>query len=263
MTRSFMLGMGAAGVLFVFSCGGSTSSKTSSSSHWIECDMDRDCDEVPGAAACESGYCVDGEGERIPKDSLDTVSTSDTTASSNQTNSAATSSSSGSGSGGSGNGGSGAEPAVGTGGRGGSGQQTVGSGGVMDPGTSSGGGAPPEFEACDVNTAMYGCMGSVCHGQPGVQSPVTLGAGLDLFRDDRETWLIDRPATYLGVSDTSNCPDVPELLVDTKNPMDSLIIKKIEGRQSCGTPEPIVGELSREAQQCITDWVLWLAANGS
>ena len=86
-----------------------------------------------------------------------------------------------------------------------------------------------------------------------------LGAGLDLFRPDRETWLVNRAATYAGVSDASACPAVPELLVDSENPEESLILEKIEGRQSCGLREPMVGELADADQQCITDWVLWLA----
>jgi hypothetical protein len=82
-----------------------------------------------------------------------------------------------------------------------------------------------------------------------------------MFREDRETWLLDRPASYSGVTDASLCPAVPELLVDTENPNESLILKKIEGRQECGATEPITQTMLFTATdaECVGDWVFWLA----
>jgi hypothetical protein len=154
-----------------------------------------------------------------------------------------------------------AESGSGSGSSGSGGGDPLSDQGTADMGTSSTGGNPLGFTACEVNEAMQTCQGSICHGSPGIPSALTLGGGLDLFAEDRNTALVDRPATYQGVANTEACPAVPELLVDTENPNDSLIIKKIEGRQACGASEPItlVEAFSDENRQCITDWVLWLA----
>lgn len=128
------------------------------------------------------------------------------------------------------------------------------------PVTSTGSSTTGFVAPCDVDAAFFTCQGSVCHGQRGVSSAVTLGAGLDLFEPDRETTLVDREATYLGVADTSLCPiDDPELIIDSKNPPESLLITKILGTQSCGATEPMVGTLDDAARQCIIDWVTALA----
>jgi len=236
MKPSRWLGMVAGGAFWALACGVTTGGKTSSSSHWIQCDMDRDCDSVTDAVACEAGFCVDESGERIENDAL---------------------------------GGAGA-PGEASSFGGATTNGVTGSGGLSDlgfgdQGTSSTGGNPLGFTTCVVNDALQTCQGSICHGSPGVAPALTLGSGLDLFREDRDTWLVDRPATYSGVTaDPEACPAVPERLVDTENPNDSLIIKKIEGRQECGASEPItqVDRFSDADRKCVTDWVLWLATGG-
>ena len=50
--------------LLVAACN-SPSPATSSSSHWVTCGVVGDCSAVPNAAACKTGYCVDGDGNRI------------------------------------------------------------------------------------------------------------------------------------------------------------------------------------------------------
>jgi|GEM_PF-2148319 len=40
---------------------------TSSSSNWVVCELPVDCADVPDAADCVDGYCVDAEGERIER----------------------------------------------------------------------------------------------------------------------------------------------------------------------------------------------------
>lgn len=53
-------------------CGetGSGGMKTSSSSHWAECETLSDCELVTGAVACKDGFCVDSSGARIPESAI-------------------------------------------------------------------------------------------------------------------------------------------------------------------------------------------------
>ena len=53
----------SAGIL-VAACS-SPSPSTSSSSHWVTCRNIDDCSDVPEAAACTAGYCVDSSGARL------------------------------------------------------------------------------------------------------------------------------------------------------------------------------------------------------
>jgi len=125
-----------------------------------------------------------------------------------------------------------------------------------------GAGGDGGFESpCDIDSAMASCQGTICHGSPGTSGATTLGGGLDLFAVGRESSLVDQPATYLGVADIYDCPvDDPELIIDSENPSESLILKKIRGTQSCGAAEPIAGMLSAADEGCIADWVAAVAA---
>jgi hypothetical protein len=58
-------------------------------------------------------------------------------------------------------------------------------------------------------------------------------------------------------------PADPELIIDSQNPSESLILKKIRGSQSCGGAEPVVGALSRGDEACIVAWVTALAQAGA
>lgn len=230
MIKRFMLGMGAGGVFLLIACGGVTGPDASSSSHWIRCETHSECESVPGASACERGYCVDVEGERIARDSLGEAGAPDSGATT-------------------GNGGTGNEALLGSGG--------------ADLGSTSNGGDALDFTTCDINNAMLTCQGSVCHGSPGRAPSPLAGAGMDLFQPDRATTLVDQPASYDGVltDDLANCPAVPELRINSQNPADSLILKKLNGSYSCGTGMPQVGMLAPSDLDCITAWVLWVAEN--
>ncbi|HEX4339404.1 MAG TPA: hypothetical protein VH062_26035 [Polyangiaceae bacterium] len=60
---------------FVNACSSPTPS-TSSSTHWMSCKIDDDCDTVPNATTCAVGYCADSSGGRITQ-SLTTQKTCD------------------------------------------------------------------------------------------------------------------------------------------------------------------------------------------
>ena len=111
---------------------------------------------------------------------------------------------------------------------------------------------------------MYACQGSVCHGTPGVASAVTLGAGLDLFTADRETKLLNAPATYVGVADPSACPPMAEnLLVNATSPDASYMLTKFMNPAPCGDPMPLVGMSTQADIDCITQWVYYIAGGAA
>lgn len=131
---------------------------------------------------------------------------------------------------------------------------TSGIGGIGGTGTTG----------CDIEAAMFTCQGSICHGTPGVAPTATLGSGLDLFGPDRLASLMNIPANYEGVVDTSTCPNPPELRIDSANPANSLMIKKLLGTQLCGDPMPFAPVVIEEAdKQCIIDWVNMVAQMGT
>jgi beta-glucanase (GH16 family) len=60
-SRAAALMMGAA----LLCAGCQPGEQSSSSSHWIACTADADCDNFPFEAACSAGFCVDEGGDRI------------------------------------------------------------------------------------------------------------------------------------------------------------------------------------------------------
>jgi len=52
-------------ILFAAVVGCSSHSQTSSSSHWVTCASNPDCANVAGSVACEQGYCVDANHQRV------------------------------------------------------------------------------------------------------------------------------------------------------------------------------------------------------
>src|SRR4051794_9109746 len=55
----------AAWVLLATTLGCSSPAQTSSSSHWVSCASDPACTGVSGAVACDQGYCVDANHQRV------------------------------------------------------------------------------------------------------------------------------------------------------------------------------------------------------
>jgi hypothetical protein len=127
------------------------------------------------------------------------------------------------------------------------------------------GGVGISCDTCGIDAAMATCDGSVCHGGPPgtVSGSAFLGGGLDLFSPTRDSDLLDRPATYLGVpaADLPNCPEPPELLIDSQNPEQSLMSTKVYAMYSCGSAMPAIDmdEITDADRQCIRDWVMCLA----
>jgi hypothetical protein len=127
--------------------------------------------------------------------------------------------------------------------------------------TTTGGGGP----TCDLDAAMLTCQGVICHGSPGVASALTLGAGLDLFTADRDTALLNAPATYAGVADPEMCPTSPELLIDAANPDASLLLTKLNNTYSCGASMPVtqVEKFTSVELECVTAWVHFVAGGAA
>jgi hypothetical protein len=111
--------------------------------------------------------------------------------------------------------------------------------------------------ACDAPAVIsYYCSGSNCHS-PDHESG---GTSLVLVDVDPDS-LVGKEATYDGVlAGGKGCPEEHEKIIDTANPENSLIIKKLEGRQTCGLSMPYTGvKLRKESKQCLLDWVRGLA----
>jgi hypothetical protein len=147
-------------------------------------------------------------------------------------------------------------------------------------GTSGSGGASventPAYErlACDVPAVIEYCGGATCHYD---NASLSVGSSLALWdRDnqqivsDVESRLLNVPATYHNVVDRETCPSEPELLVDASRPEESLILKKLQGTQSCGDEMPKFpypewgatnnpGAEREEFVACISAWVTLLA----
>jgi hypothetical protein len=114
-------------------------------------------------------------------------------------------------------------------------------------------------------------LGSTCH-EPDDEDPSEQILGyIDLITDTPENplvaRLIDQPANYDTVDlNKDQCPvSNPELLVDSQNPNESLLIKKIEDRQDCGRKMPYttVRGYNDSSVACIKDWVFGIIAQNA
>jgi len=111
---------------------------------------------------------------------------------------------------------------------------------------------------CDINELMQrSCWGIGCHGN----EPGTIAADLDLMSAGVEARLLNVPASHMHILDGSdvNCA-AGELRIDGNNPEESLILKKILGRQSCGSNMPVAPRvISANDALCIRSWVYTIA----
>jgi hypothetical protein len=84
---------------------------------------------------------------------------------------------------------------------------------------------------------------------------------LDMESPDVATRLVDFPASHTDILDGSvpNC--LPgELRVDSANPENSLILRKVYGTQSCGSRMPVAPRTVTPADvECLRAWVYSLA----
>lgn len=129
-----------------------------------------------------------------------------------------------------------------------------GTSGATTTGTTTGGGGSG---GCDPAAAIAkGCGTIACHG--GVMPPL-----LELVAPGVEARIVNVPASYEGVQ-SGACPMPPELIVNTADPMASLLVKKLDGTQTCGDQMPQVPILgfTDEEKACIRSWALGLAMSG-
>lgn len=94
------------------------------------------------------------------------------------------------------------------------------------------------------------CSASICHGDPDAS---TEGIAIPaLFSPERKTAWLDRPGVY--------CPE--ELLIDSLNPAESLLVTTLRRTAACGIRMPI-GPMIPDAEiECIEQWVEDVAAAG-
>ncbi len=120
---------------------------------------------------------------------------------------------------------------------------TPGAGTVCDP--------TPIFEAS--------CAGGICHT---AENGMTPGGSIDLFSPGFGEALIDRPATYASVTNPDDCPETPELIVNSANISESLMLKKVYDTHSCGSAMPIGPSLSDADIACLESWATGLVEGG-
>jgi hypothetical protein len=139
-----------------------------------------------------------------------------------------------------------------TGGSGGGGTTAMGgtkaTGGTAGP-TGGAGSGMVTLEAC-VKTIFTEC--AACHS---TQLKDSFG-GLDLSGDAVITRMKDVVATNKGVANAPAC--VPgALLINSANPAESVLLKRVKGTQNCGTTMPTgTTGLTGEKLKCIEDWVM-------
>jgi hypothetical protein len=67
--------------------------------------------------------------------------------------------------------------------------------------------------------------------------------------------LADQEAEYTNVTDAPNCPETPELIIDSSSPDESLFIKKLEGTHDCGQKMPWArDDISAAEVECLIQW---------
>lgn len=129
----------------------------------------------------------------------------------------------------------------------------------------SGGNPPVNSDYCDARPILEtSCEGRACHGDPGgdafamnFNNPpdgMTIGESL-----------LDREAeNYDLASDSDACPtDDPELIINSSNPDESLMLKKVLGTHACGDKMPPGSSVPQEDIDCLRDWITGVAANAS
>ncbi len=110
--------------------------------------------------------------------------------------------------------------------------------------------------SCNINAVLKkSCFGIGCHGSD------TPAAMLDMESSGVSSRLVDVEASHADILDgtTANCI-AGEKRIDTMDLEDSVVIKKITGKQSCGSKMPVAPRtLSDADKQCVCEWVYSLA----
>jgi hypothetical protein len=138
-----------------------------------------------------------------------------------------------------------------------------GTGGGATAGTGTGGGGSTSANACEVDCVnkifqidMMPCM--FCHTSAG-----KLG-DLDLQSPGYTARLKNQPAKHTGITgSTASCP-TGDKLIDTANPANSWLLKKIHDEQDmCGTIMPQTGSLTPAQKTCLETYVACVAPGGA
>jgi hypothetical protein len=79
--------------------------------------------------------------------------------------------------------------------------------------------------------------------------------GLDLSGDAVIMRLKDVAATHKGVTNPPACV-TGAMLINSANPAESVLLKRVKGTQNCGTPMPFAPGLTGANLKCIEDWVM-------
>ncbi|HLV66598.1 MAG TPA: hypothetical protein VKY73_12335 [Polyangiaceae bacterium] len=144
-------------------------------------------------------------------------------------------------------------------GAGGSAGGVTGSGGTTGSGGSAGtagsGGSGPDTATCWLNIVRTQCL--ICHASAATPGKIDLsGTGPQIAARLR-----DVPPTNDAVADPESC--LPgEKLIDPNNVDNSVLLKRLNGTQSCGSRMPSgLSALSAAQLTCVRTWVESVAAS--
>lgn len=100
------------------------------------------------------------------------------------------------------------------------------------------------------------CDSSLCHETEDGLPPF---GSIDLLAPGVANRLVGQPASYENVHDLAACPTgEPELLINSENPEQSLLLTKLTGQHACGDAMPIPNPpnaLSDEDIDCVRRWI--------
>jgi hypothetical protein len=117
---------------------------------------------------------------------------------------------------------------------------------------------------CDIGRLLRGCSASICHHQSRREGDLSLDVA-DPLGPVIAAELIGVPAAY-NVQDRASCPTPRELRVDPDDIDQSLLLKKLDGRFSCGEPMPNaelpewIPENRPASLACVRAWLTALVA---
>jgi hypothetical protein len=113
-------------------------------------------------------------------------------------------------------------------------------------GGSTGGGTAPPLPAC-VTTAFSNSICTSCH------APVILLGGLDLMGADVGTRLRDAAAKNMMATNAAACGTK---LIDSENPAQSVMLKRISGTSDCGPAMPSGNGVTGPDLECLKTWIM-------
>lgn len=112
---------------------------------------------------------------------------------------------------------------------------------------------------CDPTPIFARCSDNFCHQTEDGMAPA---GGVDFFAPGFGQAMLDMPATYPGVTDPDNCPSPPELILNSANLSESLLLKKVYHTHSCGAAMPAGPSLPEIEIECLESWAASIIAGG-